>query len=57
MKDQKNSDETSTYLQYLDANSLYGWVLIQNLRTHGFMWKNFNDFTLENKDKLVKKDR
>ena len=36
MKDQYNPDEKSTYLQYLDANNLYGWAMIQKLQTHGF---------------------
>ena len=29
MKDQHNPDENSTCLQYLDANNLYGWVIIK----------------------------
>ena len=29
-------DEESIYLQYLDANNLYGWAMVQNLPTHGF---------------------
>ena len=30
MKEQYSPDETSTYHQYLDANNLYGWAMIQN---------------------------
>ena len=26
----------SSFLQYLDANNLYGWAMIQKLRTGGF---------------------
>ena len=37
MKDY-NPDAESTYIQYLDANNLYGWVMSQNLPTHGFKW-------------------
>ena len=33
-----NLDETTTYLQDLDANSIYGLAVIQNLLTHGFAW-------------------
>ena len=47
----------SIYLQYLDANNLYGWAMIKNLPTHGFKWKKGEDFTTEKIDKLVKKDK
>ena len=36
MKDLYNPDEESTYLQYLDANNLYGWAMVQDLPKHGF---------------------
>ena len=39
MKDQYKQYETSTYLQYLYANNLYGLTLIQKLPTHGFSWE------------------
>ena len=35
-----NSDKPSTYIQYLDANNLYGWAMSQSLPTHGFKWMN-----------------
>ena len=57
MKDLYNPDEESIYLQYLDANNLYGWAMVQNLPTHGFLWKDIEDFTSEKIDKLVKKDK
>ncbi|XP_065658183.1 uncharacterized protein LOC136082692 [Hydra vulgaris] len=34
-----NSKE-STYIQYLDANNLYGWAMNKPLPTHGFKWMN-----------------
>ena len=37
MKDY-NPQEPSRYLQYLDANNLYGWVMSQPLPTGGFKW-------------------
>ena len=46
MKDLYNPDEESIYLQYLDANNLYGWAIVQNLPTHGLLWKDAEDFTL-----------
>ena len=57
MKDLYNPDEESIYLQYLDANNLYGWAMVQNLPTRGFLWKDIEDFTSEKIDKLVKKDK
>ena len=33
-----NPDEESSFIQYLDANNLYGWAMSQNLPTHGFKW-------------------
>ena len=35
MKDLYNPNELSIYLEYVDANNLYGWVMINNLATHG----------------------
>ena len=37
MKDY-NPDGESSYIQYLDANKLYGWAMSQQLPTHGFSW-------------------
>ena len=37
MKDYR-PDVESTYIQYLDANNLYGWAMSQQLPTHGFSW-------------------
>ena len=44
MKDY-DPDEESTYIQYLDANNLYGWAMSQSLPTHGFKW--MRDLTKE----------
>ena len=52
-----DSDEASTFLQYLVANNLYGWAMVQKLPTHGFRWINkVGELTPEKIAKLVKKD-
>ena len=40
----KDFDESkpSTFIQYLDANNLYGWAMSQKLPTGGFKWMNVN---------------
>ena len=38
MKDYDKNKESS-YIQYWDANNLYGWEMSQKLPTDGFKWK------------------
>ena len=33
-----DKDIISSYLMYLDANNLYGWVMSQKLPVNGFKW-------------------
>ena len=53
MKDYDES-QPSTFIQYLDANNLYGWAMTQKLPTHGFKWINVDKSSvlkiLEKKD-------
>ena len=46
----KNYDKNkeSSYIQYLDANNLYGWAMSQKLPVNGFKW-------LKNTSKIDKK--
>ena len=37
MKDY-NPEQPSSFIQYLDANNLYGWAMSQSLPTHRFKW-------------------
>ena len=47
MKNYKKYKEVS-FLQYLDANNLYGWAMSQKLAVSGFKWKkNMSKFTKE----------
>ena len=52
MKDY-NPGKESTFIQYLDANNLYGWAMSQQLPTHGFKW--MKDITLEKVDEILEK--
>ena len=38
MKNHNNNDEESSYIQYLDANNLYGWAMSKKLPVNGFKW-------------------
>ena len=55
MKDQYNPDKPSTLFQYLDANNIFGLLMIQKL-PFGFDWEKIDDFTLEKKHEREKKD-
>ena len=33
-----NNNQESSYIQYLDANNLYGWVMSKKLPVNGFKW-------------------
>ena len=35
-----NKNEESSYIQYLDANNLYGWAMSQKLSVNDFKWIN-----------------
>ena len=42
MGDRFNPKSESSYLQYLDANYLYGWAMSQPLPAGGFKWFDVN---------------
>ena len=42
MGDKFDPNEDTTFLQYLDANNLYGWAMSQPLPTGGFKWVDVN---------------
>ena len=47
-----NPNEKTKYLQYLDANNLYGWAMSQSLPTGGFKWIEIKPHEIS---KLVKR--
>ena len=38
-----NNNEESSYIQYLDANNLYGWAMSKKLPVDGFKWVDNNE--------------
>ena len=50
----KNYDKSieSSFIEYLDANNLYGWAMSQKLPVNGFMW--YNDYLSDFNEDLIK---
>ena len=53
MGDKFNSNEPSTYIQYLDANNLYGWAMSKSLPTHGFKWMKDSELNIWEKTPCI----
>ena len=53
----KNYDENNDYsfLEYLDANNLYGWAMPEPLRFNGFEW--LEDLSKIDKDLIKNYDK
>ena len=47
-----NNNEESSYIQYLDANNLYGWAMSKKLPVYGFKWIDNNEINEDFKKKL-----
>ena len=48
-----NNNEESSYIQYLDANNLYGWAMSKNLPANGFKWLDTSETsTLASSNKI-----
>ena len=65
MKNYNNNNEESSYIQYLDANNLYGWEMSKKFLVNGFKWtdtdeineefiKNYNE--IDNKGYILEVD-
>ena len=42
-----NNNEESSYIQYLDANNLYGWAMSKKLPVNGFQWLDNDEINEE----------
>ena len=43
MKNYNDNNEESSYIQYLDANNLYGWAMSKKLPVNEFKWISNNE--------------
>ena len=50
-----NPSEESSYLQYLDANNLYGWAISQPLPTGRFKWVSKKPYEISRLTKIKDK--
>ena len=48
-----NPDKPSSFIQYLDANSVQFWAMSQRLPTHRFKW--LKNLTVENVTEILNK--
>ena len=51
-----NNNEESSYIQYLDANNLYGWAMSKKLPTNGFKWINNNEMAKPSAKHVINED-
>ena len=54
-----NNNEESSYIQYLDANNLYGWAMSKKLPVNGFKYTDnniINEEFIKTTTKTIKKD-
>ena len=45
--------DPSKYIQYLDANNLYGWAMSRSLLTHDFKWIKVNELEIWEKHSCI----
>ena len=47
-----NNNEESSYIQYLDANNIYGWAMSKKLPVNGFRWLDSDEINEINEEFL-----
>ena len=45
--------DPSKYIQYLDANNLYGWAMSRSFPTHDFKWMKVNELEIWEKQPCI----
>ena len=53
--DNYDPDKPSSFIQYLDANNVYGWAMSQPLPTNGFKW--MKNLTVDSVIKILEKEQ
>ena len=51
-----NNNEQSSYIQYLEANNLYGWAMSKKLPTNGFKWIGNNEMAEPSTKHVINED-
>ena len=49
-----NNNEESSYIQYLDANNLYGWAMSKKLPVNGFKWLDTSETSNKINEDFIK---
>ena len=49
-----NNNEESSYIQYLDANNLYGWAMSKKLHVNGFKWLDTSETSNKINEDFIK---